>query len=222
MADVMTCPLCGHEHPTGTTWCMELFAEIPVANPEPPVDASDKVIPAAGGGFDAQATRATISASRHTANSPAGIAVGTAACSNCGDIGLPGEECRQCGQTIRRPFATVAVGGASARASVLLLPSGSCTKLPRGREVVIGRQSELAEIRDALDSFDGVSRQHCYITVHPVRDEVVVRDPESLNRTWVGDDPREVGRTEDRVAPLPVRLRLGRHLSVVVGLEGAS
>ena len=221
MAEVMTCPLCGHEHPGGTTWCMELFAEIPVPKPDPPVDASDKAIQDEHSDGDAQAIQATQSASRPTPNSPAGVAAGTAVCGSCGDTGVPGEECRQCGRIIRPPVSTVGVG-ASARVSVLLLPSGLGVRLPRGREVVIGRQSELVEIRDALDSFDAVSRQHCYITVHPVRDEVLVRDPASLNRTWVGDDPREVGKSEDRVAQLPVRLRLGRHLSVVIGLEGTS
>lgn len=222
MADVITCPLCGKVHPAGTTWCMTLFAEIPPQRSDPPAQATGEGSNADVSGVEPATTPRTSPSLPPAPEPPTEISAGRAVCSDCGDSGRPGEECRQCGHVIPSSASSVVTSVRSARAVVLTLPSGSYTQLPRGREIGIGRQSELGEIRAALTAFDAVSRQHCYVTVHPHRDEVTVRDPDSLNRTWVGADPREVGRQENRVAPLPVRLRLGHDLSIMIGLDGAS
>lgn len=102
----------------------------------------------------------------------------------------------------------------------MLLPSGARVSVPAGREIIVGRQSDIPEIRQGLEPFDVVSRRHCFITIALEGDRVSVRDPGSVNHTWVGDDPAEVRPDETRIVPLPVRLRLGQHLSITVSAQG--
>ena len=69
----------------------------------------------------------------------------------------------------------------------------------------------------APHDYDAVSRRHCLITVTPDGARVRVRDPGSANGTWLGDDPAQIRPGETRTAALPVRLRLGLHLSTTIG-----
>ena len=192
----MTCPLCGGQHPEGTTWCPTLWAEIPPDEPpdEPIEPAVEPAVAQECPDDDAQVT-----------------------CPGCGDQGHPGQECRQCGQTI--PGGVVRTAPVAGQTATVLLPSGDRTPIPRGREVTIGRNSELPGIRQGLEPFDAVSRRHCYVTVDPTGASVTVRDPGSANHTWVGDDPTRLGDDEQRTVPLPVRLRLGQHLSITISGE---
>ncbi|MDR1428110.1 MAG: hypothetical protein LBJ08_10225, partial [Bifidobacteriaceae bacterium] len=43
MVDMLTCPLCGGEHPLGTTWCPVLLAEIPAGASAAPAQAPGAV-----------------------------------------------------------------------------------------------------------------------------------------------------------------------------------
>lgn len=134
-------------------------------------------------------------------------------CSNCGDAGSTGRACRQCGS----PLTERPVGH---RRASLYLPSGGRVALPTAKPVMLGRRSEIPEIRAALDPFDAVSRRHCSITVDGDRGVVTVRDEGSTNHTWVGDD--ELHEGDLLTVPLPVSIRFGRHLSVTVDWEGGT
>ena len=217
MADQVTCPLCGL-HPVSDDYCPTLLTEIPPSlfsadseesSPdEPPHDdsarrADDTRIqgsPARG----PAAPAAPAPAREPVEQTPAERAV----CFVCGCPGSPGEECMQCGQTLPSPAA-----GAS---TALVLPSGDRVSIPRGRELVVGRLSDTPGIRRALHDYDAVSRRHCLITVTPDGARVRVRDPGSANGTWLGDDPAQIRPGETRTAALPVRLRLGLHLSITI------
>jgi len=187
MAAMMTCPLCGQQHPETSTYCTTLWTEIPA--PAEPVEAEPD-----------------------TEELDPSIDIVT--CPECGDQGTAGTECRQCGKPlpVARPL--------TARAGTMLLPSGARVSVPAGREIIVGRQSDIPEIRQGLEPFDVVSRRHCFITIALEGDRVSVRDPGSVNHTWVGDDPAEVRPDETRIVPLPVRLRLGQHLSITVSAQG--
>ena len=221
MADQVTCPLCGL-HPVSDDYCPTLLTEIPPsrlsADPgapseppspdEPPHDdsarrADDTRIqepPARGPAAPAGPAPAREPAEQ----TPAERAV----CSVCGCPGSPGEECMQCGQALPPPAAGVN--------TALVLPSGDRVSIPRGRELVVGRLSDTPGIRRALHDYDAVSRRHCLITVTSDGARVRVRDPGSANGTWLGDDPAQIRPGETRTAVLPVRLRLGLHLSITI------
>lgn len=192
MAATMTCPLCHNEHPTATTWCPVLFQDIShLLNGADPVTATEEPGPA-----------------------PDPAAIGLVHCPTCGAPGRPSDSCIQCIEIIPE------VGSSEAPVQVVL-PTLDRVTIPRGTEIIIGRHSEVAEIRGALEMFDGVSRQHCYILVNRVRDTLTIRDPQSLNRTWVGEDERELEADEVREVALPVRLRLGHTAYVTITPEGA-
>lgn len=192
MANTMTCPLCRREHPASTTYCPNYWAEIPAAPPEPPRTESAMITPTAPA-LASSAERVT--------------------CPECGFTGTPGAECPQCGfHELPRD--------SSMRTASFQLPSGQVVSIPRGRDVVIGRQSDIAGIRHGLEPFDAVSRRHCCVSISPAGDKVTVRDPGSANHTWVGDDPAHVEPDEIRVASLPVRLRLGQHVTVTISGGG--
>jgi hypothetical protein len=135
-------------------------------------------------------------------------------CPQCGDIGHPGEECRQCGATF--PL----LQSVAQRTVSLCLPSGTRLRIPCDQEILIGRQSNVLEIKQALESFDVVSRKHCSILVTGDGSQMTVRDHGSSNHTWVGDDPVELGPNEQRRVSLPVRIRLGQRLFISIGEEG--
>ena len=195
MVEHMTCPWGPHTHPVGTTWCMEMFAEIPA-----PDALATRPIPRP---VDPPVVESLPPAPRSLPE--------PVSCPNCGDRGTPGEECRQC--------FTIIPGPGPGGPAVLVLPSGTVVRVPRDRQLTIGRESEVDAVSTALDPFDGVSRRHCLVTIDPVRDEITVRDPGSLNRTWLGDDPREIGPQEARVVALPALLRLGRNLTIRIEPE---
>jgi hypothetical protein len=134
-------------------------------------------------------------------------------CPVCGDVGAAGQPCRQCGATL--PTVNAVATSASGTAT-LRLPSGERVVVPRGREVLIGRMSDIPEIARALEPFDVVGRRHCFIAVSSAENVVSVRDPGSTNGTWVGDDPYPLRAGEPRLAPLPARIRLGQHLAIIV------
>jgi pSer/pThr/pTyr-binding forkhead associated (FHA) protein len=102
------------------------------------------------------------------------------------------------------------------------LPSGARVRIPCGALIVLGREANVPEIREALEPFDTVSRRHCYFTVDASGTQIAVRDAGSVNGTWTADEPTEVPADEWRFAALPARIRLGRHLSVGVSGEEAT
>lgn len=198
MADTVTCPACGQQHAVGTTWCPVMFVDVSELRDEPAPPAPDPAPEPA-----APPTRAPVADA------------GLVECPVCGARGQAGQPCPQCMEVIPRPVAP-----ARASQAVVVLPSLRGVAIPRGREIVVGRQSDIPEIRAGLAGFDGVSRRHCYVTVDATREVVTIRDPDSMNRTWVGDDEREIGANERRVADLPARLRLGRTAYLTITTEG--
>lgn len=196
MADTITCPLCGREHPAGTTWCPVLFQDISRlpggALVEPPSAPESEPV-----------DRGPDTESVH--------------CPNCGARGHPGDSCIQCTEIIPLP----APGIHQSRQVYVVLPSMQGVAIPRGSEIAIGRQSHIAGISTGLEAFDGVSRRHCYVTIDAVRDTATIRDPGSLNHTWVGDDTNELGAEERREVALPVRIRLGQTAYLTITPEGA-
>lgn len=189
----MTCPACMQQHPVGTTWCPIMYTDITSIReaPEPSPDPSPSEQPApAGQPVDSNAT-----------------------CPNCGASGRGGSPCIQCFELIPR------MAPATASAAFAVLPSYRAVPLPRGRDVVVGRQSTIPEISTELELFDGVSRRHCIVSVDTDTDTVTIRDPGSLNRTWVDDDDREIGDGERRRADLPVRIRLGQTAYLTITTE---
>lgn len=183
MADSMTCPACLQQHTVGTTWCPVMYIDITSIReaPEPRADMSSSERSAPAS---------------HPVDPPA-------TCPNCGASGRGGSPCVQCFEVI--PSLARAAGAVFA-----VLPSYRAVPFPRGREVVVGRQSSIPEISTELERFDGVSRQHCIVIIDADSDTITIRDPGSLNRTWVDDDSREIGDGENRRADLPVRIRLGQ------------
>lgn len=196
MADTMTCPLCHQEHPAGTTWCPTLFQDIShllqTAAPAEPP------LPPA------------------PSPPPPSDETGQVECPECGALGRPGESCPQCTQIIPAPVPI------HLEQVYLVLPSLRAVAIPRGQEIILGRQSDLADVRAGLEPFDGVSRQHCYLTIASDRDIATIRDPKSLNRTWVGDNEREIGENERREVALPVRIRLGQTAYLTITPEGTA
>lgn len=230
MAETMTCPLCGKEHPIGTTWCVEQWAEIPTS-PAEPASAVARC-PFGDHLHDPAATYCEeLSAvlpdgwalPRHPAE-PAAIpqteVEAEVSCPNCGDHGLAGSECRQCGGLIPNVAPIPARAAAGGRSAFVVLPSGRRVALPANRDIAIGRESELDEVRADLEPFDAVSRTHCVVRFDPVSNTLTVADPGSLNHTWVGSDPRALQPGERRSVSLPVRLRLGQHLAVSIAGDG--
>jgi hypothetical protein len=129
-------------------------------------------------------------------------------CPNCGDRGYPGDECRQCGQIIP------AVKSTGDGHIIALMPSGNRVNIPCGREVAIGRESDVSKVCRLLEDFDAVSRLHCYVRVDFAGTCITVRDPGSTNRTWVGDDPLPLQADELRTTKLPTRVRLGKSVFI--------
>ena len=240
MADSMICPLCGMEHPLGTTWCPERLAWIPVSSTDENQQTDSLSSPVIENKSIASNTTAEISQ-----------------CPNCGYPGQAGEVCIGCNEIVPNAIYTQAdtrqnqTNGDTnylsvplqARAEAILqgvgaeqdhtahievaqikkvslhLPNGQQVGLPRGREIVIGRQSEISEISESLAPLDShVSRRHCYVTIDPVQSQVTIRDPGSTNHTWVGDDPQELASTEQRTVNLPIRIRLGQYIGVYIAL----
>ena len=225
MAHTMTCPLCGQQHPASTTYCMTMLAEIPTVPTElPGQDGAPGLQGMARCPFDDHEHPVTETYCRWAftplpenwfvpaAPPPPGPSGPQVICSECGLAGQAGAECVQCGAPLGHP--TGAAG------TVAELPSGRTVAIPHGREVMIGRLSEIPEIRDGLEQFDAVSRRHCLVTISPAGDRVTVRDPDSANGTWVGDAPEEVAPDEARTSTLPVRLRLGQRVYVTLRPEG--
>lgn len=194
MADSMTCPACTQEHVVGTKWCPVMYTDITSIReaPEPTSDVSPS----------------GRSASVRTHADP------PATCPNCGASGRSGSPCVQCLDVIPSESRS------TARSAFAVLPSYRAVSLPRGREVVLGRQSSIPEISSELEMFDGVSRHHCIVVIDAEYDSITIRDLGSLNRTWVDDDDREIGDGEDRRADLPVRIRLGQTAYVSITTEG--
>ncbi len=180
MADTVSCPLCGGQHPT--RYCDVLLTPFPdpEAPPSPPQEPEPE---------------------------PSGVAV---TCPACGMAGWAGRECDQCGT----PLASPSTGQAAT--ATLVLPAGGAVSVPRGREILIGRHSDVAGIRHGLEPYDVVSRRHCYVTVSTTRDEITVRDPGSANGTWTGDDPVEIRPDERRPVALPARIRLGQETYITI------
>jgi len=145
---------------------------------------------------------------------PIGGAAGVVTCPNCGDSGRPGQRCRQCQQTI--PGGASSGGGQA----FVVLANGQRVYLPRGREVIIGRESEIMEIGIGLP--DTVSRRHCAVVIDPTLDQVTVRDLGSLNHTYVGTELSGLAKNQTRTAALPVRLGLGTSLSIMIAAEAAA
>lgn len=193
MADSMTCPACMQQHPVGTTWCPIMYTDITSIReaPElsPDMSSSERSEPASQS-VDSNAT-----------------------CPNCGASGRGGSPCIQCFELIP------SMAPATAGAVFAVLPSYRAVPFPRGREIVVGRQSSIPEISTELEKFDGVSRQHCIVMIDADRDTVIIRDPGSLNRTWVDDDDREIGDGEHRRSDLPVRIRLGQTAYLTITTE---
>lgn len=196
MADTMTCPLCGRQHPAGTTWCPVLFQDISHL-----LGGVSVALPAS-------------QESELDVREPDAEPVD---CPNCGARGRAGEACIQCMEVIPRPTS----GIRQARQVYVVLPSMQGVAIPRGTEVAIGRRSSIAAISTGLEAFDGVSRRHCYVTIDTVRDTATIRDPGSLNHTWVGDDANQLGAEERRETALPVRIRLGQTAYLTITAEGA-
>lgn len=226
MADTMTCPLCGQEHPASTTYCPHHWAEIPAATPEhaetePAVQEQrtaacplgDHEHPVTETYCDESFSTLPVNWATPATAPPPAQSMGGVTCADCGFDGTPGTECLQCGMELPQPSA--------AQTASLLLPSGDAVPIPRGRDVVIGRQSDIDGIRHGLEPFDAVSRRHCYVSISSAGDDLTVRDPGSANHTWVGDNPEHVEPDEIRSASLPVRLRLGQHVSVTISAGGA-
>lgn len=187
MADTMTCPLCGRDHPAGTTYCDETWAEIPV---DPPPEGTTAPEPRSA---------------RPSATQP------PLTCPSCGDTGPAGSECRQCGEPL--PSAPTASGQ-----PFLEMPSGQRITIPSGEDVVIGRESNVPELSAALAAFDQVSRRHCLVTVDAQFRTVSLRDLGSTNRTWADGASKPLSERDPHQASLPVRIRLGRELSITVGV----
>ena len=179
MADTVSCPLCGGEHPT--RYCEVLLTPFPDLG-EPPPPPTD----------EPEAPREAV------------------ICSACGMQGQAGRECDQCGTLLSSHSA------GRATTATVQLPTGSAVLVPRGREILIGRHSDLEGIRQGLEQFDVVSRRHCYITISAVSDEATVRDAGSANGTWVGDDPVEVRADDLRPVALPARIRLGQETFITI------
>lgn len=191
----MTCPLCGREHPAGTTWCPVLFQDVAHlvadAAPEPP---ADRRADAAAQIPDTERVM----------------------CPNCGAGGRPGAACIQCMEIIPLPAAATK----QLRPVYVVLPSMHAVAIPRGSEVAIGRQSTIAALSRGLEAFDGVSRHHCFVKVDTERDTATIRDLGSLNHTWVGDEAHELRAEERLEVALPVRLRLGQTAYLTITTEG--
>jgi ribosomal protein L32 len=203
MADTMTCPLCGQEHPVGTTYCPNAWADIPVPGPAPDCEAEE------GGSCEPEQESEGI-------NTDGAVDRLLVVCPDCGDEGLPGSVCRQCGQTLPQ------AGSRCARTVCLRMPDGVSVPVPCGQEILIGRDSEIAAIKRFLEPYKVVSHRHCYLTILPDGQSVIIRDPISTNGTWVGDNPDRIRPDEQRQARLPAQIRLGLRLHVTVGSDGDS
>lgn len=197
MADISACPLCG-QHPAADGYCTIRRALIPrLRRPGRPCDELTVELSTAG----------------IPATEPATIRLpdGLAACTVCGHLASRFEACPRCGSL---PPASQQV---TARHVLLVLPGGAQVSIPCGQEIVIGRNSDHPSIRHHLAPFDVVSRRHCLVVVDISGAKATIRDLGSANGTWINAEPARLGSNENRTAPLPVQLRLGRQLFITIG-----
>jgi NADPH-dependent ferric siderophore reductase len=100
------------------------------------------------------------------------------------------------------------------------MPTGECIPLVPGSQVLIGRDSNVPEIKAALERFDAVSRKHCYVKISEDGKSITVNDPGSTNHTWLDSDTEYLRTDEHRNADLPVNIHLGRNLAIAFKLGG--
>ena len=192
---MMRCPCCGQWHPQGTTYCDIDHVQLSELS------------------FTGVVTQEESTSSIQLPSStpiPSTLRE-IVTCKKCGRHQYPGEEC-SCGEVIPSDQSE------SDRTIKLLLPDGKSITIPCGQEILVGRHSEIPEIKEflSLGQFDDrVSRMHCRIEVDPSGTQLTVRDLKSINGTWVGESPPVKLRSDEpHTAKLPVRIRLGSDLPV--------
>jgi pSer/pThr/pTyr-binding forkhead associated (FHA) protein len=138
-------------------------------------------------------------------------------CVVCGAYSQPCHPCPNCGEPT--PGVSLPATGTSRASSKqiakLHLPNGDSLVLPPGVEISIGKESLVPQVAAALRQFESVSRRHCLITVDPARRRVVIRDPGSTNRTYIGDDTANPVGSTGQVVQLPAKIRLGKFTAVL-------
>ncbi len=143
------------------------------------------------------------------------------ACGNCGMKGVPGQECQQCGEilpkaqseTARKDESMLCNGGVELSA-FLVLPRGVQLKLEDGKEYIIGRESDNYEIKHAFDGYMTVSRKHCAIRLNHAQHTVEVREINSTNGTFIGNNRRRL--CEKEIVPIPETIWLGSSVSISI------
>lgn len=145
---------------------------------------------------------------------PSGLRQGQ--CPQCGMPGLPGRECPQCGAMLPVADCGQMTAQAASTEACLVLPGGRRTMLGDGREYLLGRESCLPEVEDALADYAYVSRRHCSIRLDLVSRTLTIWDEGSTNGTFVGRGRRRVCGRES--FPLPATIWLGSRVSLDIRL----
>lgn len=144
------------------------------------------------------------------------------ACSSCGTLGDPGRECMQCGAML--PMASTALQNQERVredqpfASVsLVLPGGMRLSLNDGRDYLIGRESDIEEIRRLFVDNRFVSRHHCILRADRSKGMVLVRDEASTNGTFVGESLSDRRRIcGEELLHLPATIWLGSRVQISI------
>lgn len=193
MGESVKCPLCGGTHPEGTTFCDVMWADIPQ---EPEEDGQGEVVeesPCPDDGEESQSGR----------------------CPACGAVGVPGDECWQCGSTIegceQKPCGPCIF---------LRVEGGPGVRMELGKTMVIGREGDLGELNKVLGAYDVVSRKHCSIRLSQDATLVTITDNGSTNGTFVGPNAERLEKDEACTMKLPAQIRLGSCVNVTLGTEG--
>ena len=99
------------------------------------------------------------------------------------------------------------------------MPDGTPIELPVGAPIDIGRESNLPRIRQSLERYSQVSRNHCTLRITQDARSVSVIDRNSLNGTWI-DDRGHIEKLvsgQETTCALPARIRLGQILYLSIG-----
>ncbi|MDO5426672.1 MAG: FHA domain-containing protein [Coriobacteriia bacterium] len=132
------------------------------------------------------------------------LSTSEARCTNCGAPGQPGEECIQCGKIIPNESLCTSSQNVSIDAAFLVLPNGLDLRLESGKDYLIGRESDVSEIKNALGERNNVSREHCYIRIDYSSCSITINDNGSTNGTYIGDGETKV--INGQTYPLPINI----------------
>jgi hypothetical protein len=91
-------------------------------------------------------------------------------------------------------------------------PDGDPISLPEGRQIILGRKSNIAGVAAAMASFGNVGRFHARVFLHGGR--ITIEDLDSVNGTFVGEVGLPTRVPHDFLLPVDIRLAIDRSLRI--------